>query len=194
MFVPRLRSAVLALAATATLGGCSYGSYGYGGGVSVGYNSGYYDYYDPYYDDYGYGYGYNAGYYGAPYYGWYNGFYYPGIGIWVYDRHGKRHHWNKDHKRHWEGRRRGGHHGNHGNWSGNHSGRGNWSGYNRRPGSGSAAAPGAVATPRMRPQPNVRATMPQRHSTRQAIRSERSAMPARSSGRSYGGRGRNRTN
>src|SRR3546814_31102 len=82
------------LAGVLALSGC-YGyddGYGYGG-VSVG--SGYYgsSYYDPYY---------------GGNYGWYNGYYYPGAGYYVYDRGGKRHRWNKDHRRHWQGRRNGG--------------------------------------------------------------------------------------
>lgn len=103
----RLRTAILAMSATIGLGACStyYGDDGYGyGGVSVGYGSG--GYYDPYYDRYGYGYGrgYGGG-YGDPYYGWHNNYYYPGTGIFIYDRIGRRHRWNDDYRRYWEGRR-----------------------------------------------------------------------------------------
>ena len=79
MFLPRIRSAALAIGAALSLGACAYDDgYGYGG-LSVGYGSaGYYDdYYDPWYDDYYYGSRYGRY---QPYYGWYNGFYYPGTG------------------------------------------------------------------------------------------------------------------
>ncbi|TCP34831.1 hypothetical protein [Sphingomonas sp. BK235] len=76
---------------------CSTG-YGYGGlGMGVG-SGGYYD--DPYG---GYGYGY------APsYYGWNNGFYYPGTGVYVYDRYRRPYRWNGDQQRYWQQRRYGG--------------------------------------------------------------------------------------
>ena len=102
MSLIRLRTAALVLAAGLGLSACShYGGYGYGG-LSVGYGS---SYCDPYYDDCyggygGYGYG-----YGDPWYGWYGDYYYPGIGIYVFDRLGRRHRWNDDHRRYWEGRR-----------------------------------------------------------------------------------------
>jgi hypothetical protein len=83
VLTPRIRSALVILAASAGLAGCTtLGPYG---GVGVGVGSGYGSYggygYDPYYAGYGYGsgYGYNP-------YGWYNGYYYPGSGYWVYDR------------------------------------------------------------------------------------------------------------
>ena len=89
MLTPKIRSALVILAASAGLAGCTnLGPYG---GVGVGVSSGYGGYgnygygYDPYYAGYGYGsaYGYNP-------YGWYNGYYYPGTGYWVYDRHKNR--------------------------------------------------------------------------------------------------------
>jgi hypothetical protein len=170
MSVQRLRSAALAVAATVTLAGCAYDGYGYGG-VSVGYNDGYYydDYYDPYYG----GYGYYDSWYGAPYYGWYNGFYYPGIGIYIYDRHGKRHRWNDHHRRHWEGRRRG-----------NHPGQGNWSGYHRRPGSGSVStphrqAPQARSWRQANPQRQIRRQSMSRQSPARVSRPSMRARPAR---------------
>ena len=103
MYVPRLRSALLLLTATFGLGACHYGSgYGYSR-VSVGYSSG--GYCDPYYDDCYYRRGsYGRGAY-DPWYGWYGDFYYPGIGIYIYDRGGRRHHWDDRHRRYWEGRR-----------------------------------------------------------------------------------------
>jgi hypothetical protein len=173
MSVPRLRSAALAIAATVTLAGCAYDGYGYGyGGVSVGYHDGYY-YDDPYYGGYGY---YDSWYGGGPYYGWYNGFYYPGIGIYIYDRHGKKHRWNDHHRRHWEGRRGGG----------RHDGRGNWSGYHRRPGSGSVATPDRQA-PQAR---SWRQANPQRQVRREAISRQSPARVARPSSTRGSMRGR----
>ncbi|RJF85424.1 hypothetical protein [Sphingomonas cavernae] len=92
MYVPRIRTILLALIASAGLAGCAYDDgYGYGG-VSVGYGAGYYDpwYYDDYY---------------PRRYGWYDGFYYPGTGYYVFDRKGHRHRWSDGHRRYWEGRR-----------------------------------------------------------------------------------------
>lgn len=89
----------------AGLGGCTDG-YGYSG-VNVGYGTaGYYDPYDAGYGYAGYGGGYGAG-FGSPYYGWYNDFYYPGTGVYVYDRNQRRHRWNDGQRRYWEGRRGG---------------------------------------------------------------------------------------
>ena len=110
MFVPRIRTAALALAAGLSLSACVYDDgYGYGG-VSVGYGAGYGGYYDDYYDPYyggghyssGYGYGYPrySGYSGL----WYNNFYYPGTGYYVFDRGGRRYRWNDDQRRYFEGR------------------------------------------------------------------------------------------
>ncbi len=55
MFLPRIRTAVLAVAGALSLTACgNYYDDGYGyGGVSVGYGSA--GHYDPYYDDYYYG-------------------------------------------------------------------------------------------------------------------------------------------
>jgi hypothetical protein len=109
MFLPRIRTAALAIGAALSLGACSYSDgYGYGG-LSVGYgNAGYYDdYYDSYY---GGGYGRHGSYgsYGRyqPYYGWYNGFYYPGTGYYVYDNYRRPHRWNDQHQRYWTDRQR----------------------------------------------------------------------------------------
>jgi hypothetical protein len=136
MDLPLLRTAALLLAAAAGLGACAYhDGYGYGygygyGHVAVGYNSG--GYCDPYYDDcyYGPGYG-HAGYY-DPWYGWYGNYYYPGIGVYVYDHGGRRYRWNDSHRSYWEGRRQ--HWGNRDwndrrweNWGGYRGGRG-WNG------------------------------------------------------------------
>ena len=104
MFLPRIRTVALGLAAGLSLSACVYDDYSYGG-VSVGYgNAGYYDpYYDPYYGDYYGGYGHG---YGSSYFGWYNDFYYPGTGYYVYDRYRRPHRWNDSQRRYWEDRRR----------------------------------------------------------------------------------------
>ncbi|MCC2979260.1 hypothetical protein [Sphingomonas sp. IC4-52] len=72
--------------------------YGYGG-ASLGYGSAYYA--DPYYADAGWG-GYGPG-YGSTF-GWYNDFYYPGTGVYVYDRFRRPHRWNDAQRRYWQGR------------------------------------------------------------------------------------------
>ena len=93
MLTPRIRTALVALAASASLGACTsmgpYGGVGVGVGTQYG-NGGYGGYggygYDPYYGGY-----YNSGYgsaYGYNPYGWYDGYYYPGAGYWVYDPRG----------------------------------------------------------------------------------------------------------
>ncbi|WP_267434994.1 hypothetical protein [Sphingomonas sp. GM_Shp_1] len=88
--------AALMAAGLLALGGCADG-YGYSG-VSVG--SGFGGGYGPGYYGYGGGYGY------APsYYGWYNDFYYPGTGIYVYDRYRRPYRWNDGQRAYWEGRR-----------------------------------------------------------------------------------------
>lgn len=93
------------------LGGCTDG-YGYSG-VSVG--AGYGGGYAPGY--YGGGYGY------APsYFGWYDNFYYPGTGVYVYDRYRRPYRWNDGQRAYWEGRR--------GAWSGGPI-RDQWRGWGR---------------------------------------------------------------
>ena len=119
MRIPRLGIAALATVSAIALSGCAYDMYGdpygyggYGGygGVSIGYGSGYYGGYGGYpyggygYGGYGYG-GYGYGGYGYDPFGWYGGSYYPGFGIYVYDRHRSRHVWNGDQRRYWESRR-----------------------------------------------------------------------------------------
>lgn len=75
------------IAGGAALASCTDG-YGYSG-VSVGVGSpGYY----------------NSA-WGDPYWGWYGDYYYPGTGVYVYDRDRRRHRWNGDQQRYWEGRR-----------------------------------------------------------------------------------------
>ena len=136
MRVPRLRLAALALVSGIALSGCAYdmygdgygSGYGYGYGDYGGYGSGYpyggYGYGDPYggYGYGGYGYGYDP-------FGWYGDFYYPGAGIFVYDRGRRRHEWTDDQRRYWEQRRD--------QWRSHYSGTTttggseNWSGWDR---------------------------------------------------------------
>ena len=128
MLIKRLAAAALALGAALGVSGCADG-YGYGG-LSAGYGAGGY-YGDSYYDGYGYGdpYGYGYGYGGSPaYFGWYNDFYYPGTGIYVYDRNRRPFRWNDTQRRYWEGRR--------GSFAGRDGIRDNWNGFGSRPGRG----------------------------------------------------------
>ncbi|MFL6720712.1 MAG: hypothetical protein ACJ8FT_02770 [Sphingomonas sp.] len=168
MRVSQIRLAALAMISGAALSGCAYDSfgdpygYGYGYGprssvsIGIGYGSGYggygyggYGYGSPYggygygypYGGYGYG-GYGYGGYGYDPFGWYGDYYYPGSGIYVYDRNRTRHVWNGDQQRYWTDR--------HHHW-GDHSGTTttgtseNWSGFdrsrwqNRTSGSGSTS-------------------------------------------------------
>lgn len=71
--------------------------YGYSG-VGLGYGSGYYA--DPYYGD-----PYYAGVGGVGgSFGWYDNFYYPGTGVYVYDRYRRPHRWNDGQRRYWQSR------------------------------------------------------------------------------------------
>lgn len=89
-----LRTVAILIAAGASLGACTHDGY-YGGGLAIGYgNAGYYD---PYYDDWGY-------YSSSPYWGWYDGYYYPGTGIYIYDRWRRPIRWSDHHRRYWTGR------------------------------------------------------------------------------------------
>ena len=116
MFASPLRVVALA-AASVGLSACSTYS-GLGIGIGTG---GYYDpYYSGYgydrygYDRYGYGsypYGYDRYGYGGynpygSYYGWYGDFYYPGTGIYVYDRYRRPHRWSDQQRRYWTDRQR----------------------------------------------------------------------------------------
>lgn len=135
----RFKLAALALVGGVSLAGCAYDMYGdpygngYGyapyGGVSVGVGYGGYGGYGYGYPYYGYGYGYDP-------FGWYGDYYYPGTGIYVYDRHHNRHQWSDDQRRYWENRRS--------NWQSHHSGSTssgeNWSGWRNRHGSTSTSA------------------------------------------------------
>ena len=107
MLTPRIRAALVVLAASAGLSACtSFGPYG---GVGVGGGYGSYGY-DPYYSGYGYGspYGY-AGYgsqygYGYDPFGWYNGYYYPGSGNYCYDRDHHRRELTAEERAYWNAR------------------------------------------------------------------------------------------
>ena len=118
MFLKRLGLTGLVIALGIGAAGCTDG-YGYSG-VGLGYASGGYG--DGYYGG-GYG-GYGNGYYGAGYgglgtgaFGWYGDYYYPGAGIYVYDRYRRPYRWNDGQRRYWEGRR------------GNYRGDRNWNGF-----------------------------------------------------------------
>ena len=109
--IPQLLKSSLAAGALLGLGGCMYGGAGYYGDGYVN-NSRYacdpYAPFDDYYAcDYGYGFA-NIGYGG----GWYDQYYYPGYGIYVFDRGGHRHAMRDHHRRYWAGQRAryGGHH------------------------------------------------------------------------------------
>ncbi|HEY7806928.1 MAG TPA: hypothetical protein VIC34_06980 [Croceibacterium sp.] len=53
--------------------------------------------------------------YAGPYYGWYDNYYYPGVGVYVYERSGARHRWNGTQRHYWQSRRA--HAGGTENWS-----------------------------------------------------------------------------
>ena len=95
---------LLAVAASLSLGGCYY----------YGDVDGYDTSYDPYYSGYG------SANFAYSYFGWYQDYYYPGIGVHVFDRYGNRHRWSDRHRRYWEGR---GHR--------HHDRRENWDGFSR---------------------------------------------------------------
>jgi hypothetical protein len=119
MILKRLGLASLVIGLGLGSAACTDG-YGYSG-VNVGYASGYGDYYDDGFGGYGNGY-YGAGYGGGlsgGYFGWYGDYYYPGNGIYVYDRYRRPYRWNDGQRRYWEGRR------------GNYRGDRNWNGFDR---------------------------------------------------------------
>ncbi|WP_448663583.1 hypothetical protein ACG3SL_02605 [Sphingomonas sp. CJ20] len=92
---------VAALAGAVALSGCVNDGYGYGG-VRTSYNAAW----------------------GDPYWGWYGDYYYPGTGVYVYDRQRHRHRWNDGQRGYWEGRRSG--------WRGDRRGwRSNWRDFRR---------------------------------------------------------------
>jgi hypothetical protein len=43
--------------------------------------------------------------YAGPYYGWYDNYYYPGVGVYLYDRSGVRHRWSGGERHYWQTRR-----------------------------------------------------------------------------------------
>ena len=139
MRIPRLRLAALAVVSGIALSGCAYDMYGdpygygyapYGGygGVSIGYYGGYGGYGGYGYGGYPYG-GFGYGYGGYDPFGWYGDFYYPGAGIFVYDRYRHRHVWNDDQRRYWE--HRGTQWRNHSGTTGATVTTQNWSGFDR---------------------------------------------------------------
>ena len=98
------KSALLAagIAGAALLAGCTDG-YGRGySSVSVGYNAGW----------------------GDPYWGWYDDYYYPGTGIYIYARDGRRYRWSDNQRYYWENRRS--------HWRGDRRWRSRWDGYRGR--------------------------------------------------------------
>ena len=119
MILKRLGLASLVIGLGIGAAGCTDG-YGYSG-VNVGYASGYGDGYGGYGNGYGGNGYYGAGYggVGAGYFGWYGDYYYPGNGVYVYDRYRRPYRWNDGQRRYWEGRR------------GNYRGDRNWNGFDR---------------------------------------------------------------
>lgn len=98
------KRSMIGIAGILGLSACTYDDGYYGGGVSS-YSSSYgcdpYGGYDSYYGcDYGQGFG-NIGYGG----GWYDNYYYPGHGLYLFDRGGGRYRMNDRYRRHW-GRQR----------------------------------------------------------------------------------------
>lgn len=88
MALLKLGTAGMILAAGLALSSCD-GGYGYNR-VSVGYGSNW----DPYY----------GGFSADPYWGWYGDYYYPGTGVYVFDRSNRRYRWNVNQRRYWSGR------------------------------------------------------------------------------------------
>lgn len=118
----RMRLALALAAGGLSLSACAddmYGPYGYGGG-----------YYGAGYGGYGpYDYGYAPYAYGYDPFGWYGDFYYPGVGVFVYDSYRQPHYWNPDQQHYWSGRVS--------NWqsrTGTTTMSANWSGFGRRSG------------------------------------------------------------
>ncbi len=125
-------SVALGALSTLMLGGCYYGdvygaSYASAGACSDGYSD-----YDPYAYDNGYGYGcYDPADYGRGFVqigfggGWYDDYYYPGYGLWMFDRYRNRYPLRGSYLNYWGGRRA---------WWKHHRGRGDghWRGDGRR--------------------------------------------------------------
>ncbi|SKB29038.1 hypothetical protein [Sphingopyxis flava] len=114
--------------ATTTLSGCYYGDVYGASYASSGVCAGdYYDY-DPYAYDDGYGYDcYDSLDYGGGFAqigfggGWYDSYYYPGYGLWMFDRYRNRYPLSGRHLNYWGGRRAWWRH--HGGKGGSHGGR-----------------------------------------------------------------------
>ncbi|MBY8828608.1 hypothetical protein [Hephaestia mangrovi] len=119
MLKSRLMLAGLVVAAGLGVSACATDGY-YGGGYGGygGYYGDYYDYNGGYWDDGGL-------YYDPSYYGWYGNYYYPGTGVYVYDRNHNRHRWNDAQRRYWQNR---GH-----NWRGQRPDNGNWDRFPHHP-------------------------------------------------------------
>ncbi len=109
MGIGKFRSLALALIGSASLSACVYPyAEGYDGYSSYDeYAYGWDEYCDPYYDvnyysdcDYGYGYG-QIGFSG----GYWDNYFYPGYGLWLFDRAGRRHEMTDRHRRYWGGKR-----------------------------------------------------------------------------------------
>ena len=114
--------------ATTMLSGCYYGdvhgaSYASRGDCAARYGDAYYDYDGYAYDD-GYGYDcYDASDYGSGFVqigfggGWYDDYYYPGHGLWMFDRYRNRYPLRDHYLNYWGGRRAWWkYHGKHGDW------------------------------------------------------------------------------
>ncbi|GAB5486242.1 MAG: hypothetical protein Pars93KO_26760 [Parasphingorhabdus sp.] len=102
-WINRLAKPALLSGAMLSLSACAYGGGSYGDGYvnGVGYGCDPYAPFDDYYAcDNGYGYA-NIGFGG----GWYDSFYYPGYGIYIFDRRGSRYAMKRHHKRHWARKR-----------------------------------------------------------------------------------------
>jgi hypothetical protein len=97
--IMRTRFALLLAAAGLSLGACATDGVYAGGDVGLAYN-------DPFYDPAAcWNYGWSDTSWGGPYCGWYDGFFYPGSGIYVYDRNHHAHVWSDGQKDHWSQQR-----------------------------------------------------------------------------------------
>jgi hypothetical protein len=184
VLTPRIRTALVVLAASAGLGACTnLGPYG---GVGVGVGSGYGGYggygYDPYYAGYGYGsgYGYNP-------YGWYNGYYYPGTGYWVYDPNKNRRPMTDAERAYWNERikeriRNRIENGTSGTTTTTAATKENWSGFNK-PATATGSVDGSNARAQLRQRAlEQRVQRQQAQAERQEVRSQRQEIRQRAIG------------
>jgi hypothetical protein len=177
-----LRNLSLAALASLSLGGCYYGDVNDASYADADCYSRYGDQYwsrDPYaYDDVTYGYDcYDAADYRTGFVqigfggGWYDSLYYPGYGLFLFDRYGRRHSMSHDYLTYWGGRRAWWkHHGHRGYDRGHHRGDrgprlGRGYGHGGSPGHGSGDGrwdngPGALPPPRERPRGEGRGDRP----------------------------------